>query len=802
MKKIFSRFFYKIGYCAALVLAFIGLGVLLVEEPEFEHDNYAKVLYSAKGEALLGGIVAPDEQWRFAPINYQQLSPKYVQAVIHFEDKRYFSHLGVDPLAIVRAIQLNIKHRRVFSGASTITMQVARLLKKNQPRTLKNKCVEILLALKLTAKYSKEEIFAMYASHAPFGSNVVGIDAASWRYFSRPISDLTWAESALMAVLPNSPSLIHLGKSRNLLENKRNRLLKTLLDKAVISSEQYRLALLEPIPEKPKPLPQMASHLLHSLIQEHPEQYRFISTIDAQIQQHVLQVSKIQAAKLEEELVSNHAIVVIDNFTQQVLAYLGNNTINSNVDVSAPHVDIARRPRSTGSTLKPFLYAAMLDEGQITPKSLVLDVPTYIDGYTPENYDNRYRGAVPAKQALSRSLNIPAVRMLQQYGIVKFYDVLNSLNLSHLFRKPNDYGLTLILGGAEATLLDLTKAYAASAYVVNNRTTKVPQHALTEAEAITYTDYPISVGASWLMTQALKEVIRPEDFQEKAEYKARLHIAWKTGTSYGLKDAWSIGTSPRYTVGVWAGNANGQSSPNLSGLNSAAPIMFSVFDALVDYSEFSKPAEQLKLINICKNDGFLVAAMCDAEQVEIPKYANFNHVSQFHEKIFVNNNNERVQLDCVKSAANNAIKPKSFFSLPPIVSNYWSHYHINYQRMPKWSPSCQHHAAQTASHNQVMQFEYPSATTNIYIPIDLNSKQQEIVFTLKHKDAHAQVFWHLDKHYKQTTTEIHTFSFKALPGTHTVTVVDENGYSIARNFTIVNKTSNLNANQIIESACQ
>src|SRR5690606_22190052 len=584
------------GAITAAVVSVVAMLVLqFAPLPEkLTRVSYATMLLD-RDEHLLGATIAADQQWRFAPVD--ELPEKYVQALLLFEDRRYYQHPGIDPLAIARAAWGNLREGRVTSGGSTITMQLARMLREDPPRTFSSKLIEAMLALQLEWRFNKDELLIHYASHAPFGGNIIGLRAAAWRYFGRAPEDLSWAESALLAVLPNSPALIHPGRQRDLLQKKRDALLRRLHAQEKLSALDLELALLEPLPEKPQPLPQHAPHLLSTVKKQFPHHAVLHSTLDAQLQQQVQLIAERHSRRLASEGVNNIALLVIDHQQMAARAYIGNQSWEQESRY-APQVDIIQRPRSTGSILKPLLYGLMLQDGELLPTTLVSDIPTQFAGYKPQNYDRQYRGAVPAHYALAHSLNVPAVRMLRDYGISRFHQQLQTMGMTTLFRPADDYGLTLVLGGAEGTLWELTSIYARM--TANARTpAAVPAVRLLQDETPLFQPAELDQGAAWLTLQAMVEVVRPGHENLWRDFSGSQTIAWKTGTSYGLRDAWAIGSNGRYTVGVWAGNAGGEAASFLSGQATAAPILFDVFDRLGSSSWFEPPHHALKTVSVC-----------------------------------------------------------------------------------------------------------------------------------------------------------------------------------------------------------
>ncbi|MDP3434750.1 MAG: transglycosylase domain-containing protein, partial [Bacteroidota bacterium] len=445
-----------------VLLALLLLAVLLAPLPRF-NKPCSTVALAADGQ-LLGARIAADGQWRF-PSN-DTVPDKFKTCLIQFEDQYFQYHPGINLFAISRAVVQNIRAKKVISGGSTITMQVARMAGNGRKRTVGNKLIEILSALKLELLYSKKSIISLYASNAPFGGNLVGIDAACWRYFGHSASRLSWAEAATLAVLPNAPSLIFPGTNDQKLKIKRDKLLKNLRDRKISDSLDCELAIEETLPEKPFALPDHSFHLTERLKKSNSGE--LITTgINYQLQQQVVELVREHSSQLASQHIFNASAIVIDVRANQVRAYIGNSPANT-LGTFNNQVDMISSPRSTGSIMKPFLYAAMLSDGEMLPNSLLPDIPVYLSGYAPKNFDYTFHGAVPASQALSWSLNIPAIYMLKRYGIDRFLDKLRQFGFTS-FRKSSDhYGLSLILGGGETSLWELCSAYSGFSRTLNN----------------------------------------------------------------------------------------------------------------------------------------------------------------------------------------------------------------------------------------------------------------------------------------------------------------------------------------------
>lgn len=758
-------------------------------------DPYSNVLLDEKGQ-LLGARIAADGQWRFP---YKDSVPTaFARALTTFEDKRFYHHPGVDPLAIGRAFLLNIQKREIVSGGSTLSMQVIRLARKGQARSISEKIIEAILATRLELRYSKVEILALYAAHAPFGGNVVGLEAAAWKYFGRSAAQLSWAEAATLAVLPNAPGLIHPGRNRNALKVKRDKLLVKLLETAAIDSFTYELALLEELPPKPLPLPMHAPHLLDR-IQAGKQASLVNTTLNLNWQMRTNQIIAGHHLHLKGNGIHNAAALVVEVETGDVKAYVGNTRGN---DPGKGHaVDIITAPRSTGSILKPFLYAAMLQEGSLLPKMLVADIPSYYGGYQPANYNRTYDGAVPAQRALARSLNVPAVRMLYAYGVPKFHYLLKQIGMRTLRKPPEHYGLTLILGGAEASLWDLTGMYAGMARNLENfhhynsqyapNSFKEPNFFQSASQGtLSYENFSqlkkqniLGAGAIWHTFESLIEVNRPEIDQNWRRFSSSQRIAWKTGTSYGYRDAWAIGCTPDYVVAVWVGNADGEGRPGIVGIEAAAPIMFDIFQAIDPPKRwFKSPYDELIKLAICRQSGHQASDICrQTDTTWVPLLGEQTQLCPYHKSINLDASAQyRLHSDC-ESPLN--MQQKTYFVLPPSQEVYYKQKNPDYILLPPFREDCI--ASLSEDSNKSMEIIYPKVLSSIFVPIDLDGKPSATVFEIAHRQAATRVFWHIDDTFMGETKDIHEMAFKPTPGKHRLTLVDENGASLERVFTIL-----------------
>ena len=454
-------------------------------------------------------------------------------------------------------------------------------------------------------------------------------------------------------------------------------------------------------------------------------------------------------------------------------------------------VDVIQAPRSTGSILKPILYAAMLSDGEILPNTLISDVPTKISGYTPKNYNLKYSGMVPAKKALSRSLNVPIIKMLQDYGLQKFHHRLQKLNLSHINKPANHYGLTIILGGAESSLWDITNVFTNFSRTLNhfekyngayNLNDYHPHNYIANKEPLEEKLEQfnnLSAASIYLTYQALIDVNRPKEDANWQYFSGNHKVAWKTGTSFGFRDAWAVGTTSKYVVGVWAGNADGEGRPGLTGIGAAAPILFDIFDLLPNDSWFMAPYDELAKVPICRKSGMRVSDICDPiDTVFVQESGLRTEPCSYHRLIHTDQSGYRVNSNC--EDVHNMLH-KSWFVLPPVQEWYYKSIDPTYVKLPPYRKDC----GDFESHP--LQLIYPEPNADIYIPIEISGKKGKVVFEAAHRKQSSTIFWHIDNSYIGSTKSIHEKGLNISEGEHTLTLVDELGNSITRQFSIVGK---------------
>lgn len=756
-----------------------------------------------KNGQLLNASIASDGQWRF-PQN-DKVPEKFIQCITAFEDKRFFYHPGVDPIAMSRAVYQNSKNKQVVSGGSTLTMQVIRLSKKHEKRNIWNKLSETILAVRLEITNSKKKIISLYASNAPFGSNVVGLDAAAWRYYGRNPEQLTWGEMAALAVLPNAPALVHPGKNRNVLLRKRNDLIDKLVAANAIDKTTAELAKLEPLPSEPKNLPQLAPHLADRFkrdwkrAQANGEETStgIQSTINVNLQQQVNSILFSHQQNLRGNHINNAAAMVVEIESGNVVAYVGN-IYQPKDSILESHVDVLASVRSPGSTLKPLLYASLLSEGTLLPRQLIPDIPTQIGGFTPENFDLGYDGAVPAHRALARSLNIPAVRMLQQYKYQRFYDRLKQLGFTSLNRKADDYGMSLILGGCEISPYELAGVYSSMARMyLHQKKNKgewsgkdwfMPMYQKYEVRSTKYEEKQstplFDYTAIWHMFNAMNEVARPGEEGLWGLFTSAQKIAWKTGTSFGFRDGWAVGITPKYCVLVWVGNTTGEGRPELTGINTAAPIMFDIFRTLPTSEWFEPPMYHVTYMDVCHESGFKAGTDCrKKDKILVSPLAKQNaSLCPYHRLIHLDRTGTyRVTENCESPSS---MQHVSWFVLPPTIEYYYRQSHADYKPLPEYRQGCE------IVNERTLDVIYPEENARIYVPIEISGAKGKTIFTATHRKNDSRLFWHLDNEFAGTTQKFHQLAFSPAPGKHVLTIVDESGETVTRHFEILEKEKN------------
>ena len=536
--------------------------------PRLPGSRDTSTLVVARDGTPLRAFADRDGVWRY-PASVDSVSPLYLQALLNYEDRWFWRHPGVNPVALARAGAQWLATGRVVSGGSTLTMQVARLLEPHS-RTPWGKARQMLRALQLEAHLDKHQILGLYLERAPFGGTIEGVEAASWAYLGKPAAQLSHAEAALLAVLPQAPSRLRPDRHPEAARAARDKVLERMASRKVWSLAQIQDARVEAVVARQLQPPMLAALLAQRLRQADPRASRIVSTLDAGLQRNLEDRVGAYFSGLPPR--TSAAILVVDNASMQARAYVGSLSIADSARLG--HVDMVRAWRSPGSTLKPFLYALALEDGLVHSHSLLVDAPQSFGGYRPGNFDAAFRGPVSATEALQLSLNVPAVDLLDRVGPARFAARLANGGIELRQAAGATPNLSLILGGTGARLEDLVGAFAAF-----NRGGISGRVRYTDASA------PIdrrlmSPGAAWIVREMLEANPRPGYGRDTFDLAARPRVAWKTGTSYGFRDAWAVGGTATHTVGVWVGRPDGTPLPGQYGAITALPLMFEVIDSL------------------------------------------------------------------------------------------------------------------------------------------------------------------------------------------------------------------------------
>lgn len=763
----------KLCAAAATLLVLFAL-FLLLPVPKFD-GPYSTVLMARDGE-LLGAKIADDGQWRFPASN--AYSEKYLACLLEYEDQQFFLHIGFNPVSFIGALVQNLKAGEVVRGGSTISMQVIRMARPDKPRSYGEKVIEIVLAMRLELRYSKTEILNLYAANAPFGGNVVGIDAAAWRYFHTSPDDLTWGEAAALAVLPNSPALIHPGRSRDRLAQKRNSLLQRMPGSKIaggkrhglphLSEEDAELAQMEDLPDKPYDMPMLAFHYLEAEARRHKGESLHAS-IRYDLQQAVVDILDRHHEMQSLNQVENAAVYVVDYLNQETVAYVGNVLDASN----AAMVDMVRAQRSTGSILKPFLFASMLDEGTLTVDKVLPDVPMSLAGFTPKNYSGEYWGAVTARHALQHSLNAPFVYLLREYGQPRFHALLKELKLSGIVFDADRYGLSLIVGGAEASLYDLVNVYGRMG---RKLATEVNEHF---NEPVEDDLVPFSAEAVAETFNVMQGVARPFDQIGWDGFASSQQVAWKTGTSFGFRDAWAIGLTDRYVVGVWVGNSDGEGRPGLTGVSAAAPVLFDVVGKLNDSYTYPPTTSRGIDVEVCAESGYPASDLCPrVKTIRTPNVENKMGVCPYHQKVFLDKSRRyRVSPECYPVDPMNS---EVYYVLPPVMEWFYKCHSPLYRSLPPFYPGCG-----VAHPDEVMAFVYPKSDAKVTIPIGIRGDRQQVIFEIAHRNPQKTVFWSLNERFIGKTRLNHQMPIDVEKGSYTLRCVDEDGVELYRKLVVI-----------------
>lgn len=747
---------------------------------------YSKLVTAHDGTTL-HTFLSRDDKWRvYAELS--EITPSLRDAILFKEDKYFFYHPGFNPVAMLRAAGRNLLTGKRTSGASTITMQTVRLLEPRE-RTYANKAIELFRAIQLEWHYSKNEILQLYLNLIPYGGNIEGLKSASLLYFGKLPTLLSLAELTTLTIIPNRPSSLRLGVNNAFIVQERNRWLAHFRTAGLFDEMTIADALTEPLTAYRREAPQQAPHLARRLRTENPDVPIIRSTLRPSLQATTEQLVRNYAARIRSLNIHNSAVLVVDNQTQEVVAYVGSSDFGNSFD--GGQVDGVRAVRSPGSALKPLLYGLAFDAGLITPKTKLNDVPTNFSGYEPDNYDRRFNGPVTAEFALANSLNIPAVALLKEISTQTLVSTLGRAGFSTVRKQGRDLGLSMILGGCGVTLEEMSRLYVglANEGLVRPLRLSIPHQEEKEFSANTVhstasATKAISPEAAYLVTNTLTQITRP-DLPNNFDNSYHLpRIAWKTGTSYGRRDAWSIGYNQRYTIGVWVGNFSGVGVAELSGANTATPLLFQLFNAL-DYNSPSgwfRTPKTLSMRLICPETGDVPGEYCPNRVADycimgVSPYRRCQHLRQ------IATNAAGTISYCAHCLPDSGSTRRSYANLSPEVLAFYRSRRIPFETAPPHNPACERVFSSTQPGASA---KAASAQTVRRGPLITSLHDGSEYFINPKQPAHMElscqtandvqvVFWYLnDKLYCKARPSEAVF-FKPLPGTLKISCADDKG---------------------------
>ena len=754
------------------LLLFILLDLIF---PFKVQPNYSTLITDSEGK-ILHAFLNNQDKWRMKT-ELSEITPTLEKAIIYKEDRWFRWHFGVNPFAVVRAGVRNVFTGRRTSGASTITMQVVRLLNP-QSRTYFNKIIEILRALQLEVHYSKDEILQLYLNLVPYGSNIEGIKSASILYFQKSPDVLSLAEVMALAIIPNRPSSLRLGINNDFILKERNRWLEEFKIDQVFHNQDIDDALSEPLNVKRHEAPKLAPHLSLRLKQENPTEANIHSSLIRNKQLTIEKIVQNYVSRLYAMNIHNAAVMVINNQTHQVEAYVGSADFNNPVD--GGQVDGVRAIRSPGSTLKPLLYATAFDKGIITPKTTINDVPTNFGGFEPENFDKLFHGKVSVEFALANSLNIPAVKLLKEITTPVLVDKLKKADFQAVKKNSSKLGLSLVLGGCGVTLEELTNLFSSFAnegqfqkatylYADARVSGEDTSHGDRDKSPIPNPQSPItSPESTYLINQILTQITRP-DLPNNYAYTYRMpKIAWKTGTSFGKKDAWSIGYNAKYTVGIWVGNFSGEGVPELSGANIATPLLFDIFNT-IDYnssSKWFKSPENIALRKVCAESGDVLNEFCINQITDyyIPSVSKMTPCS--HAKYVYVSADGQISY-CSHCMPDSGMIKKTFPNHAPELVSWFETKHILYEKVPTHNLKCER-----VFQDNAPQIVYPVDGSE-YI-LDKNDTQKLMLNAQVRNDV-KEIYWYINDKLLQKSTPNTPIFFKPTAGKVKISCSDDKG---------------------------
>lgn len=742
---------------AAAGVAVALAGIVATLPAELPSRPAARVVLARDGSAIRFEL-PPDERWRF-PVGLAEVSPVLRTAIVVAEDRRFHEHHGLDPRAFARAAWTNLRAGRIVSGGSTIPMQIARM-SRPAGRTLVAKLREALIAIALDARWSKGALLETYLNLAPFGANLEGVGAAAFFYFGKTAAELSLGEAALLTALPRAPNAYDPIARPEAARRARDRVLDQLARAGAFSAREIADARRHPLPTARRRPPFVAPHLAE-LALARPRETRLVTTLDRRLQEIAERQVERRIGALRAGGVEDAAVVVIEIRDRAVRAMVG----SADWRGRRGQVNGAVARRSPGSTLKPFLYAQAIDEGRIVPDGYLLDVPTDFSGYVAENYDGRYRGRVTMRDALVESLNASAVRLLADVGLASFHRTLVRGGLATLDRPFGSYGLPLVLGGGEVTLLDLVNLYATLAEGGRHRPVAILEDDPRPPSTL------FTPGAAALVTSVLAEVRRPDLPSAWSLARDVPEVAWKTGTSYGHRDAWAIGFSGRFAIGVWVGNFDGQGRKGLSGSEHAGPILFDLFRAIERGARFAaeRPAA-IGEVEVCAVSRELPGHDCP--RMTIPVLAGKTRLApcSIHRRVFVDA--ERGTLLAGSCLHERPHRSESIAVFPAELVAWWRARGEAPPPVPSLDPDCA-----GAAGIDPPRIVSPGASTPYRLRAEAPPEFQKLSLEARTAPTVSRLWWYQDGDLVAAAPPASRVFVPLARGRHRLVVVDDAGHS-------------------------
>ena len=754
------------------------------------------VILDRNGE-ILRVFLSKNDTWQIDEPLLDQISQKLQSAVLAYEDRWFYLHPGINPFSIIQALITNIRSGQILRGGSTITMQLARMMKPKE-RTVINKITEMFRAFQIESHFSKDEILTYYLNIAPYGGNIVGSTAASLVYFNKSQKHLSLGEASLLAAIPNSPTHLRPDINPTMAKQARAKVLRRMLNRRMISNQAFYEAMDEPIPTRRYRMPFNAPHISRLLKQQYPDRNHIYSTIDSHMQNKSEQILRQYLAPLQKQDISNGSVVIMDVNTREILTVVGSYDFFDRKNHGQVNGAIA--PRSPGSALKPFIYGIALNRGFVTPSSLLNDVPINYNGYRPVNYNRQNRGYVTVREALTKSLNVPAINLCVKLGDNGIYSFLKRAGISTLDKPKVHYGLSLILGSAEVQLIELTNLYASladhgriTAYKMAKpqKTNDMSQNKrgkhFESSQRFRNTSHRtgkqlFSPETSFILSEILSDVRRP-DLASSFEATTDLpKVAWKTGTSYGHRDAWSIGYTPNLAIGVWVGNFDGHGTAGLVGSEVAAPILFAIFNAVIDKDNarwFDQP-HGVQTRQVCALSGMTKSNFCPKTKKDFYiTSVSSPEICSIHKPIQIDNQTG-MQL-CSYCRLGRTYHEKIFEEWNPEIATWLNRSGYMMTKIPQHNPDCNGIIS-----GSVPIIKSPSSEAVHQIRPGIPLKYQKILLEASVSNRIKQIFWFLNGELVFKGNPSQKFFLVPIAGEHTLTCVDSEGKSISQTLTILN----------------